>query len=351
MSIRPGLATVGEASARSGRLNHVIEQHPARWRRQPVVVALLAACAVGTGVQAQSFPSKPIRMVVGFPPGGTTDIIGRAVAARMTERMKQQVVVDNRPGASGIVGADIVAKARPDGYTLLMSSSTHGTNLNLYSKLPYDTVKDFAPIALVATTPYVLVVHPTMPVKSVNELITYVKARPGKFSFCSSSNGTAQHLAGELLKRSAGLDMQHVPYKGTGALLPDLLSGRINLAFENVTVMTPHIKTGALRPLAVTSAKRSAVLPDIATMVEAGVPGFEVIGWFGIFSAAQTPPEVVGTLNSGIAAIMKEPDVRERIVTQGGEPLSGPPSDLRNLLAREIDVWGKVIRDAGIRAD
>ena len=315
------------------------------------LVILGAAFAASTAVHGQTFPTKPIRMVVGFPPGGTTDIMARAVAAKLTDRVGQQVIVDNRPGASGIIGADIVAKSRPDGYTVLMSSSTHGTNLNLYSKLPYDTVKDFAPIALVATTPYVLVVHPTMPVKSVSELITYVKARPGKFSFCSSSNGTAQHLAGELLKRSAGLDMQHVPYKGTGALLPDLLSGRINLAFENVTVMTPHIKSGALRPLAVTSAKRSAVMPELVTMIEAGVPNFEVIGWFGLFAAGQTPAQTVNTLNSQIAATMKEPEVRDRIVAQGGEPLAGPPADLRDLLAREISVWGKVIREAGIRAD
>ncbi|HZN26000.1 MAG TPA: tripartite tricarboxylate transporter substrate binding protein [Burkholderiales bacterium] len=315
------------------------------------LVILGAAFAASTAVHGQTFPTKPIRMVVGFPPGGTTDIMARAVAAKLTDRVGQQVIVDNRPGASGIIGADIVAKSRPDGYTVLMSSSTHGTNLNLYSKLPYDTVKDFAPIALVATTPYVLVVHPTMPVKSVSELITYVKARPGKFSFCSSSNGTAQHLAGELLKRSAGLDMQHVPYKGTGALLPDLLSGRINLAFENVTVMTPHIKSGALRPLAVTSAKRSTVMPELVTMIEAGVPNFEVIGWFGLFAAGQTPAQTVNTLNSQIAATMKEPEVRDRIVAQGGEPLAGPPADLRDLLAREISVWGKVIREAGIRAD
>ena len=315
-------------------------------------LAIVAAAFVApVSVLAQPFPSKPIRMVVGFPPGGTTDIIARIVAAKMTDRTNQQVVVDNRGGASGIIGADIVAKARPDGYTLLMSSSTHGTNLSLYSKLPYDTVKDFAPVALVATTPYVLVVHPSMPVKSVSELIAYVKERPGKFSFCSSSVGTAQHLGGELLKRSAGLDIQHVPYKGTGALLPDLLSGRINLAFENVTVMTPHIKSGALRALAVTSAKRSAVLPDLPTMMEAGVPNFEVIGWFGVFSAGQTPPDIVKILNSQITSIMKEPDVQDRITTQGGEPLAGPPSDLRDLLAREISVWGKVIREAGIRVE
>ncbi len=316
-----------------------------------VLAATAALCAVYTGAHAQTFPSKPIRMIVGFPAGGTTDIITRTVATRMTEHLKHQVVVDNRGGASGIIGADIVAKARPDGYTLLMSPSTHGTNLSLYSKLPYDTVKDFTPIALVATTPYVLVVHPSMPVKSVKELIAYVKARPGKLIFSSSSIGTAQHLAGELLKRSAGLDVEHVPYKGTGALMPDLLAGRINFAFENLTVMTPHIKTGAMRPLAVTSAKRSPVLPDIPTMIEAGVPGFEVIGWFGIFSPAHTPAEIVGTLNSTIAAIMKEPAVRERIVALGGEPLSGPPSDLRDLLAREIKVWSKVIREAGIRVD
>ncbi len=319
---------------------------------RPWLIAFASALlAASTFAQAQTFPSKPIRMVVGFPAGGTTDIMARAIGAKMGERMNQQVIIDNRPGASGIIGADIIAKARPDGYTLLMSSSTHGTNLNLYSKLPYDTVKDFAPVALVATTPYVLVVHPSIPAQSVSELITYVKARPGMLSFASSSNGTAQHLAGELLKRSAGIDMQHVPYKGTGALLPDLLAGRVPLAFENVMVMTPYIKAGTLRPLAVTSAKRSAVLPDVMTMAEAGMPKFEVIGWFGIYTTAGTPPETIKLLNTQIASIMKEPDVRERIATQGGEPLSGPPSDLRDLLTREIDVWGKVIRDAGIRLD
>jgi Uncharacterized protein conserved in bacteria len=300
---------------------------------------------------AQTYPAKPIRMVVGFPAGGTTDITARTIGAKMAQEFGQQVIIDNRPGASGIVGAEIVAKSKPDGYTLLMSSSVHGTNLSLYSKLPYDTVKDFAPIALVATTPYVLVVHPTLPVQSVNELITYLKARPGKLSFSSSSNGTAQHLAGELLKRSANIDMQHIPYKGTGALLPDLLGGRVSIAFENVMVMTPYIKSGALRPLAVTSIKRSPVLPNIMTMAEAGVPDFVVIGWFGIFTAAQTPPEVIERLNSHIAEIMKRSDVRERMFAQGAEPVSGPPSELRDLLTREIDVWGKVIREAGIRLD
>ncbi len=313
--------------------------------------AFASAAAFFPAAQAQTDPSRPIRMVVGFPAGGTTDIMARIIGAKMTQRYGQQVIIDNRPGASGIIGADIVAKANPDGYTLLMSSSTHGTNLSLYSKLPYDTVKDFAPVALVATTPYVLVVHPTLPVQSVSELIAYLKARPGKVSFCSSSNGTAQHLAGELLKRSADVDMVHIPYKGTGALLPDLLAGRVSLAFENVTVMTPHIKSGTLRPLAVTSIKRSPVLPDVMTMVEAGVPNFEVIGWFGIFTAARTPPATIKRLNAQIATIMKDPDVRERMIAQGAEPLSGPPNDLRDLLAREIEVWGKVIREAGIRLD
>jgi tripartite-type tricarboxylate transporter receptor subunit TctC len=315
------------------------------------LIAFASAASFSSAAHAQPSASTPIRMVVGFPAGGTTDVMARTIGAKMTERYGQQVVIDNRPGASGIIGADIVAKAKPDGTTLLMSSSTHGTNLSLYSKLPYDTVKDFAPVALVATTPYVLVVHPTLPVQSVSELITYLKARPGKFSFCSSSNGTAQHLAGELLKRSAGVDIQHVPYKGTGALLPDLLAGRVSLAFENVTVMTPHIKSGALRALAVTSPKRSPVLPDVMTMIEAGMLNFEVIGWFGVYTAARTPPETIKRLNDQIAAIMKEPDVRDRMLAQGAEPVSGPPSDLRDLLTREIDVWGKVIREAGIHLD
>lgn len=311
------------------------------------LVALAGAVLV-SGAYAQT---APIRMIVGFPAGGTTDVMARTIGAKMQERYGQQVIIDNRPGASGIIGADLVAKSKPDGTTLLMSSSTHGTNLSLYSKLPYDTVGDFEPVALMATTPYVLVVHPTLPVKSLSELVAFLKERPGKYSFCSSSNGTAQHLAGELLKRSAGVDIQHIPYKGTGALLPDLIAGRVAIAFENVTVMTPHIKSGALRPMAVTSAKRSPVLPDLPTMIEAGMPNFEVIGWFGIFAAARTPQDIVKRINDQVAAIMKEPEMRDRMLTQGGEPASGPPSELRDLLAREIQVWGKVIRDANIKLD
>ncbi len=308
----------------------------------------LAGAVLVSGAHAQT---APIRMIVGFPAGGTTDVMARVIGAKMQERYGQQVIIDNRPGASGIIGADLVAKSRSDGTTLLMSSSTHGTNLSLYSKLPYDTVADFEPVALMATTPYVLVVHPTLPVKSLSEMVAFLKERPNKYSFCSSSNGTAQHLAGELLKRSAGIDIQHIPYKGTGALLPDLLAGRVALAFENVTVMTPHIKSGALRPMAVTSAKRSPVLPDLPTMIEAGMPNFEVIGWFGIFAAARTPQDIVKRINDQVAAIMKEPEMRDRMLTQGAEPVSGPPSELRDLLAREIQVWGKVIRDANIRLD
>lgn len=315
------------------------------------LIAFAGAVSFFSTAQAQTYPSKPIRMVVGFPAGGTTNIMARTIGAKMAEQFGQPVIIDNRPGASGIIGADIVAKAQPDGYTLLMSSSTHGTNLSLYSKLPYDTIKDFSPVALVATTPYVLVVHPALPVQSVSELIAYLKARPGKLNFSSSSNGTAQHLAGELLKRTAGVDIQHIPYKGTGALLPDLLAGRISLAFENVSVMAPYIKSGAMRALAVTSTKRSSVLPNVMTMAEAGLPDFIVVGWFGIFTAAGTPPEIVKRLNTQIAMIMKESDISKRMLTLGADPLSGPPNDLRDLLAREIDVWGKVIREAGIRLD
>lgn len=311
----------------------------------------ISAAFFSSIAHAQPSQSAPIRMVVGFPAGGTTDIMARTVGARMTERYGQQVIIDNRSGASGIIGADIVAKAKPDGNTLLMSPSTQGTNLNLYSKLPYDTVRDFAPVALVATTPYVLVVHPSLPAHSVRDLITFLKANPGKYSFCSSSPGTAQHLAGELLKRSAGVDIQHIPYKGTGALMPDLLAGRVAIAFENITVMAPHIKSGALRALAVTSPKRSPVLPDLPSMIEAGMPDFVVIGWFGVFAPARTPEETIKRLNDQMSAIMKDPDVRDRLLTQGAEPVSGPPTALRDLLTREINVWGKVIRDAAIHMD
>ena len=330
-----------------------------------IALAFFAALA-----QAQNYPVKSIRMIVAFPPGGTTDVIGRLVAAKLSDHLGQQVVVENRPGASGMIGADAVAKAAPDGYTLLMSSSTHATYTSLYSKVPFDPVKDFEPVSFVGTTPYVMVVHPSLPVQSVADLVRYAKARPGQLNYAAnppsrspapppsgwrnyaaSTPGTAQHLAWELFKRSTGTDLTYVPYKGTGALMPDLLSGRLQAAIDNVAVMTQHVRNGTLRGIAVTSPKRSPLLPELPTIAESGIPGFQAIGWFGVFAPAGTPEPVIRTLSDKIASLLKQPDVLQRMAELGAEAASGGQDDLRKLLANEMAVWGKVIRDAGVKID
>ncbi|MGH8616907.1 MAG: Bug family tripartite tricarboxylate transporter substrate binding protein [Burkholderiales bacterium] len=312
-----------------------------------LAVTLVLPCAA----VAQVYPQRPVRLIVGLPPGGSTDLMARMLAARLTERWGQQVVVDNRPGASGIIGIDLVVKAQPDGYTLLMGAGSFSSISSLYSKLPFDTTRDLAPVALIGTSPYLFVVHPSLPVRSMSEFIAYAKANPGKITYAGSTPGAVQHLSGELLKRTAGIDMLYVPYKGTGVMFPDLLSGRLQAAIDNVLVLTPHIKSGALRALAVTAAKRTPVLPDVPTISESGVPGFNTGGWFGVFTAVQTPPALVARMNAEMAAVMQQPEVRERLVAQGVEPLSGPPDDLRALVARESATWGKLIREAGLKAD
>jgi tripartite-type tricarboxylate transporter receptor subunit TctC len=313
-------------------------------------VAWAAAMLAATAAVAQSYPSQPVRIVIGFPPGGTTDVIGRLVAQGLAESLGKSFIVDNRGGASGTIGAGIVAKAEPNGYTLVLVPSTHGTAPALYSSLPYQE-KDFAPVGLIATTPYVFVVHPTIPVATFQELLALLKKSPGKYSFASSSPGTAQHLGGELVKRMAGVDMVHVPYKGTGALLPDLLSGRVPMMFENVAIMTAHIKKGSLRPLAVSSAKRTLLLPDVPTVAETGLTGFEVLGWFALLAPAKTPPAVVKRLNAEVNKLISNPALVERFANLGAEPLGGTPERAAAFIKAEQEKWGKVIRDVGIKAD
>jgi tripartite-type tricarboxylate transporter receptor subunit TctC len=320
-------------------------------RHAAALCAMLCAAAAVYAAPAPEYPQRPVRMIVGLPPGGSTDLMGRLVAAKLSERFGQQVVFDNRPGASGIIGADLVAKSQPDGYTLLMAGGSFGTISSLYAKVPFDTARDFAPIALFATSPYVFVVHPSVPVATMPEFIAYAKARPGQLNFAGSTPGSVQRLSGELLKRMTGIDMLYVPYKGTGLLLPDLLGGRLHAAIDNVLVVVPYMKSGALRGLAVTTARRSAVVPELQTIAESGAPGFEASGWFGVLAATGTPREIIVKLNAEIARAMQQPDVRDRLLAQGAEPLSGPPDDLRKLLAREREVWGKLIREAGIKPD
>jgi len=309
----------------------------------------LAVTAVLTMPAAAQEANRPIRLVVAVAAGGTTDIMARNLGGRLAQRIGPQVVVDNRPGASGIIGTEIVVRSQPDGHTLLFGSASLGTVNTLFPKAPFDVQRDLAPIAFVATSPYMLVVQPSLPVKTVADLIAHAKAKPGTLNFAGSTPASLQRLAGELLNRSAGIDLLYVPYKGTGALMPDLIGGRLQVAFDNVMVLMPYVKQGSLRALAVTSAKRSPVAPDLPTIAEAALPGFNAVGWFGVFGAQKTPDTVVSRLNSEFNAVMREADVRDRLLAQGAEPHVGPPEDLRRHLANEIAVWGKVIREARVQ--
>jgi tripartite-type tricarboxylate transporter receptor subunit TctC len=300
---------------------------------------------------AQAFPSRPIRVVVGFAPGGSTDLVARLVANKLSERVGQQAVVDNRPGASGIIAAELVAKSQPDGHTLLVSGSSISTVGSLYRNVKFDVERDLAPLALVATTPYLMVAHPSIGVKTVQEFVSYAKARPGKVSWGASAPGAVQHLSGELFKRLAGIDMVYIPYKGTGPMMPDFLGGRLQVVFDNVLVLTQHIKTGAAVGLAVTTARRTPLLPDVPAMAESGFPGFDTSGWFSMYVAPQTPAALVNRLNSEIIALLNTTDTRDKLLVYGATPLPGTPGDLRKQLAREVPAWRKVIQDAGLKVE
>jgi tripartite-type tricarboxylate transporter receptor subunit TctC len=314
--------------------------------------AAVSACA--PAIAQDNYPSRPIRLIVGFTPGGATDLVGRRVAEKLSERLGQQVVVDNRPGASGIIGARLVGNAQPDGYTLLISGSSISIVGNLITEAKFDVARDLQPLALVATTPYVMVAHPSTGAKTVSEFVAYAKGRPGKVSYGAAAPGAVQHLSGELFKRLVAIDMQFVPYKGTGAMLPDLLGGRIQAAFDNITVLTPHVKSKALNALAVTTIKRSPILPDVPTLDESGIAalkGFDTGGWFSMYTALKTPPQIVKKLNAEIVALVQSPEVRERLLALGATPLPGTPDDLRQQLAKEMPRWRKVIVEAGIKAE
>jgi tripartite-type tricarboxylate transporter receptor subunit TctC len=311
---------------------------------------LLLALLFPLAAAAQSYPAQAVKVVVGFPPGGTTDVIGRLVANELSEQLGKPFVVENRAGASGTIAAGTVAKSAADGHTLIVVPSTHGTARALYASLPYEEA-DFVAVGLVASTPYVFVVHPEIPAATFTELITLLKANPGKYHYASTSPGTAQHLGGELVKRMAGVDMVHVPYKGTGAVMPDLLSGRVPMMFENVAVMTPHIRKGSLRPLGVSSLKRSSLMPEVPTVAETGrgLEGFEVLGWFALLAPARTPPEIVRSLNAELNRMIARPAMVARFADLGAEPLGGTPAQAAAYLRAEQEKWGGIIREAGIK--
>ena len=312
------------------------------------LAAALLLLALSHPALAQ-YPNRAVKLVVPFPPAGATDIVGRIVAQKLGEQMGQSVVVENKPGAGGSIGSDLVAKSAPDGYTLLMAtSSTHSIGPVL-QKLPYDPLKDFAPITHVANVPNVLVVSPVLPVTSVKELIAYAKARPGQLNFASSGVGTIVHLNGELFKMLAGVDLVHVPYKGTALSIPDVANGSVAMLFDSLASVQPHIKAGRVRPLAVNAQRRSALLPEVPTLAEAGMPAFDRYTWFGMFAPAGTPKEIVARVNAEVAAALKAPDLLERFAAAGAEAVGSTPEQFVERIKSDATRWAEVIRAANVK--
>ena len=318
-------------------------------RQRFILPAAIAGTLLSSAVvQAQEFPVKPVRIIVPSSPGGGTDILARPLAAKLTERWGQQVIVDNRPGAGQMIGIALVAKAPPDGYTLVMASTPLAINTVLYKKVPYDPIRDFAPITQVAAMPNLLVTHPALPVRNVKQLIALAKARPGDLAYASSGVGTGPHLSMELFNYMAGIKLQHVPYKGTGPALVDTISGHVQLLMSTLLPPLPHLKTGRMRALAVTSVKRVPSLPDVPTVTESGVPGYEMIGWYGIVAPVGTPPAIVAKLQTDIVAELLAPDARERLASQGGEAVGSKPEEFGSFIKSEIEKFGKVVKAAKI---
>jgi len=314
-------------------------------------IALCVLLLTPGAVIAQSYPVKPVRIVVGFAAGGPTDIAARLAAQKLTEKLGQQFIVDVRPGAGGAIATEIVAKAPADGYTLLVPAFAHAVNPALHKKLPFDTGKDFAPIALFASAANILAVHPSVPAKSVGELIAIAKAKPGQLTYGSAGNGTASHLAGELFDMMAGVKLTHVPYKGSAPASTDLLGGQISAAFPGVAIALPHTRAGRLRSLAITSLKRSRAMPEVPTMSEAGLRGFEVISWYGLLAPAGTPQNIVQRLNAAVDRSVHEPDALERLASFGAEPVNMTPDAFGTFIRNELEKWAKVVKVAGLKVD
>lgn len=321
-------------------------------RHRVVMGALAAACVLVTHFAgAQTYPGKPIRFIVPFAPGGGNDILGRVVAQKLNEAFGVPVVVDNRGGAGGTIGTDLTAKAPPDGYTMLINNVSLAVNVTLYPKLPYDTLKDLEPVTLVGRQPNILVVHPALPAKSVKELLALARAKPQHITYGSGGIGTSSHLATELLKMTAKIELTHVPYKGMGPALIDLIAGQTQLIMATMASALPFVRSGRVRALAVTPAKRSAVVPDVPTMIEAGVPGFEYSTWYGLLVPAGTPRPVVTRLHDAMVRILAAPDVKEKFGSQGVEPAATTPQEFKEYLQAEAAKWGRVIKASGMRVN
>ena len=316
-----------------------------------VLAAGIVAGISGAAV-AQDYPNKPVRLIVPQSPGGGADILARAVAAKLSVAWGQQVVVDNRAGAAGIIGTETAAKAAPDGYTLLMGAiGANGINPGLYPNLPYDSRKDFAPVTMVASAPLLVVLHPSVPLSSTKELIAFAKSQPGKVNFASAGSGNATHLAGELFKTMASVDLTHVPYKGATPAETDLIGGQVQLMFSSILSALPHVKAGRMKAVAVTSLRRSSLAPELPTVAESGLPGYEMNPWYGVFVPAGTPRPIIDKINRDIVRVLQLPDVKERFATLGAEPVGNTPEQFGAFVDAEITKWTKVIKDSGAKAE
>ena len=310
-----------------------------------------AAIALASSAWAQSYPAKPVTIVVPFPPGGTTDVLARTIGQKLSEQWKQPVIIDNRAGAGATIGATAVAKAPADGYMLLMGAVHHTIATSVYASLPYDFQKDLAPVTTVAMVPNVLAVNPAIPAKTVKELVAYGKATPGKLTFGSNGQGTLQHLIGEQFMALTGVDMLHVPYKGSGPLTTDLVSGQISLSFDTITPVLGNIKAGKIRALAVTTARRSPTLPDVPTLAESGLAGFDQGTWFGILAPAHTPKDLVARLNKDIVAVVNSPDVKARFAEVGAEPIGDTPEQMATRLRNDTARYATVVKQAKVKIE
>lgn len=315
--------------------------------RSLVTVFILGGIAVSP-LCAQPYPSRPIRLVVGVPPGGTTDIVARVVGQKLGERMGQPVIVENRGGAGGNIGADLVAKSPPDGYTLFLAAiGTMAINQNLYKDMPFDTLRDFAPVSQLTSMPQVMLVHPSVPAQTVQEFVRFAKSRPGQLNFASGGTGTATHLAGELFKNLAGVDLAHVPYKGNGPAMADLLAGRMSVMFDQIVTGLPHVRSGKLRALGVTTSKRSAAAPDIPTIAESGLPGYDVTTWHGLVAPVGTPVAIVNRLHDETEAALRSDDVQQRFAANGAVPVSSTPEQFGAFMRAEIRKWSETLKASG----
>ncbi|MBN8490210.1 MAG: tripartite tricarboxylate transporter substrate binding protein [Burkholderiales bacterium] len=317
-------------------------------RRHLIQVLALAATMASGAAMAQAWPSKPISLIVPFPAGGTTDVLARALAEKLQQSLGQPVIVESKPGAGATLGADYVVKSKPDGYTLLVGAVHHTIASSVYKKLPYDFQKDLAPITTIALVPNVLVVNATTPVKNVAELVALLKSQPGKHNYGSNGNGTAQHLIGTQFENMTGTEFAHIPYKGSGPLATDLLGGQITMSFDTVTPVLPHIKAGKLRPLAVTTAKRSSALPDVPTLEEAGLKGFNIGTWFGVLAPAATPKDIVTRLNTEMVKIIQSAEFRKRMAEIGAEPIGDSTDHMAAQIKSETEKFAKLVKDAKV---